>query len=617
MMLRFKPGYVSDMTNIGAQGFFKDGDGVRFRNGLPEAVGSEVDALTTDGDTITYRGVCRALHDWADLDGVSWVAIGTSKKLYLQSATDVYDITPQRAQTTPTDPFQTDSTGAYDPNGLSDARFVRVTDTAHGARAGDVVNIASATAVGGITLDGDYEIVRIDSVNEYTIRSADAATSTATGGGTPTITYDINGGLNSGFVQPGYGAGLYGVGPYGETNETAPTVDGFNPGARIWSLDNWGEDLLAAPKNETLYWWDRTNGGSTKAQVVANAPNRMQRFYVSQQFRYAIAFGASSGTDTERDPLLIRWSDSEDFTVWAADPETNTAGSHRIDSGSEIITAVKARSEFLVWTDQSMHRFFYVNDPGVIWTSLPVANNVRIAGPNAAVTAGSITYWMGIDKFYVFDGVHRTLPCPVWNRVFKDFNRFQSDQVVASVNEEYGEVRWDYPSAGSTTNDRYVIYNYELGCWYFGTDAYSFVNEKSPAYSSMYAATGGDGFSDDVQGRIKLIDAESGSPTTRKCRYVETGDFLFDEGAVVVFLQRMYPNFAEISGHVDVSLYVKLSPQDSRYYRKRFRDVSTETRFLNPELRGRQAYLRIESRYDGDRWRMGYPQFDLSADGTR
>lgn len=615
MKLNLRPGYYTDYTDIGAEGVFKNGDGVRFRNSLPETVGVSREFRNLTDQPINYRGVARALHDWSDLNGEPWLAVGTSKRLYLYSNEVTYDITPQRAQTTPTDPFQTDNTGAYDPNGLGDARFVRVTDTAHGAREGDVVNFASATAVGGVTIDGDYEIVTIDSVNEYTIRSAVAATSVATGGGTPTITYDINSGLEQTFTVPGYGSSLYGIGVYGESDDIAPTEDGFLLQARVWSLDNWGEDLLAVPDNGTLYWWDKTNGGATKAQVVADAPNRIQRFAVSARFRYAIAFGSSPGTTSDRDPLLIRWSDAEDFTVWAPAVD-NTAGDTRIDEGSEIVAHAPSGADFLVWTDESMHRFFFANTTD-LWTTLPVASNVRIAGPNAAETAGSITYWMGKDKFYLYDGIHRELPCPVWNRVFDDINEDQISQVHASINEKFTEVRWDYPSSGSDQNDRYVVYNYQERIWYYGTDSYTAVNEKSGLFDEQYGAQGGLGFSDDSSGSIYLMDVESNDPTLKLRRFIDTGDFLLDEGQVQMYIKRLYPNFAKLDGRVDITLYVKESPQHSRYVARRFNNVSKMVQYISPDMRGRQAYMRIQSRFASDEWRMGVPLIEFSADGTR
>lgn len=422
--LPLAPGIYTEETDRGATGRWKAGNNVRFRYGLPEKIGGWNQLAPM------FLGIARNMIDWSSLDGAKWTAIGTDWKLYLwQSDGTLYDITPIRRTVVLTDPLTT----------VTGSTTVTVTDASHAARVNDFVTFSGATAVGGLTIDGEYQITSVTAYDSYTIEAASAASSSATGGGTVSAAYQINTGQASSVTGRGWGTCGWGQ----ETWNTPRNCSRAIIEARTWSLDNWGEDLIAAPFGGSIYWWDRTSGPGNRATLLTEAPERTNYAIISQRDRHLFAMGATERFSGEFDPLLIRWCSQEDFDDWIP-TSTNTSGDLRLYRGSRIITAVKTRGEIIVFTDESAHSINYLGGFDVYGVNV-VGENVSILGPNAVIATDYRVYLMGEGDWFVYDGVMRVLPCDVRNFVYGGLNVAQKTKVFAGLNREFNEIWWFYP----------------------------------------------------------------------------------------------------------------------------------------------------------------------------
>ena len=467
--LQFKPGINREGTNYSNEGGFYSGDKIRFRSGYPEKIGG----WQNISFTYTYKGICRQMWNWIPLDGANLNALGTNQKFYVENGGYYNDITPlaAAAATINTNPFST----------TSGSRLVTVTDTSHGASAGTYVTFAGATDTGGIlaaTLNTAFEVITLIDGNTYTIISTTTATSTAVGGGASvTAAYDIAAGGSIYTVGVGWGAGPWSRGTWG----SASTV-GVGVQLRLWSIDNFGQDLVFAPRNGVIYYWAKDTTTYPKAITLAAAstaagyggtyvPSQTLQILTSGIQRFGLAFGANpydpTTPSTTFDPMLVRWSDQENIYDWV--PTTfNQSGEQRLSNGSTIVTAVHSRQENIVFTDTAVFVMQYIGPP-YIWGFQLITDNVSIASPNAVVSANNITYWMGFDKFYTYSGRVDTLDCTIWKYIYNNINKDQMYQIVSGTNAGYGEVWWFYPSAGSLVNDSYAIYNYSERIWYYGS----------------------------------------------------------------------------------------------------------------------------------------------------
>jgi hypothetical protein len=473
--LQFKPGVNRENTNYAGEGGWFDSDKVRFRSGFPEKIGGWQNlAVSNEGVVNTFFGVCRNLWNWITLNSSNLLALGTEQKLYIENGGAFYDITPIRnTETLGTDPFDT----------TDGSKLVVVTDTAHGATTGTFVTFSGASAVGGLDLNGEFEIVSIIDANSYQIISPTPATSTASGGGAAVdADYQVNAGSSVYSPNTGWGIGPWGRDGWGE-EFSGTTVAELITQLRLWSLDNYGQDLVAAPREGEIYYWaaDTTPApprAVTLKSLAAAAgfdddfvPNTVYEIRTSGVQRFAIAIGTNPydplDPDTDFDPLLVRWSDQENIYQWvpAAD---NQAGELRLSHGSRLVTGRHGRQEFVVWSDSAIYSMQYLGPP-YVWGANLLMDGISVASPNAVVGASNTMFWMGNDKFYVYDGRVQTLPCSVRQFVFDNLNKDQAFQVVAGGNEQYSEVWWHYPSLNSTVNDRYVVFNYLDNAWYYGT----------------------------------------------------------------------------------------------------------------------------------------------------
>ena len=550
--LQFRPGINKESTNYSNEGGFWACDKIRFRSGFPEKIGGWVNQSTN-----TFYGVARNLWNWVTYSSQNLMAVGTSQKYYIENSGIYHDITPVRTTTT---------LGVTPISTTSGSKVITVTATGHGASAGTFVKFSfgSAVTVGGIpitTFDsststywGEFEIVTVPTSNTFTITYPTAATSTATGGTSLIAAFQINAGNSATVASTGWGTGAWGSSGWGLSSGT-----GIATPIRLWSQDNFEQDLILNPYGGSIYYWTKdtstyapaillstyansinkfttitlaasgigttilyvqstdgidpgavvTDGASIPAGtyvtslgnyvpasnsfevnisaaltgIVATSttlnfsyagqavPNTSNFVIASDTSHFAISLGANpydpTDFNTTFDPMLVRWSDQGDPAEWTPRPD-NQSGEQHLSNGSYLVAAQNTRQEILLWSDAALFSMQYLGPPYVYGFNL-LMDNISIASPNSMVTVNSVTFWMGVDKFYMYSGRVETLPCTLRNFVFTNINRTRMNQIVCGTNEGYNEVWWFYPSANSTVNDSYIIYNHLERIWYYGS----------------------------------------------------------------------------------------------------------------------------------------------------
>ena len=609
--LKFNPGVDRENTRYAAEGGWYETDKVRFRRGMPQKIGGWVRLSAA-----TFLGVCRSMLNWVTLQQQNLVSVGTNLKYYIERGGAYFDITPIRATATLTNPFTT----------TLNSTTVLVTDNAHGALQNDFVTFSGASAVGGLTLNGEFQISRIND-NSYNITAAATASASATGGGTVTAAYQINTGNEIAVPFTGWSAGAWGAGTWGVGGTTLAPI-------RLWSQANFGEDLFFGYRGGSLFYWDASTGVNTRAVYVtslggaSNVPTIVNKTFVSDIFRFAFCFGSNPLGATALDPMLIRWSNQEDVANWTP-LATNQAGSLRLSRGSEIITVLQARQEILIWSDTALYGMQYLGAPEV-WGAQLLGDNITIASVNAAVYSGNIAYWMGTDKFYSYDGTVKTLPCSVRSYVFNDFNTSQYAQVVGGTNERFDEIWWFYCSANSTQNDRYVVYNYLQDIWYYGTLSRSAWIDSDLRENPM-AAT----YSNNLVNHEVGYDSQEGAVASAITATLLSSEFDLDDGDKFMFVNRVLPDVTfEGSTVTNPAAVMTLSPMQnsgSGYNNPLSvggNSASTVTRTATVpieeftgqvfvRLRGRQMAFKVESTELGVAWKLGIPRLEMRADGRR
>ena len=455
--LQFRPGINREGTNYSNEGGWYDGDKVRFRSGFVERIGGWAKV-----GTAAFNGTCRKLHDFVTLASQNLLFMGTNTKVYLEDSGVLNDITPiRRTANLGANPITTQSAGTG---------VIRVADVGHGATIGDFVTFSGAAAVDGLTtsdLNKEQQVTAIIDANTYELNTGGSCTagSTAGGGSSVVAAYQIHIGLNTTVLGPGWGAGTWGRFTWGSG---AGSLAGQT--LRLWFADDFGEDLLMNIADGSIYYWDATGTTSTRAVALeslsgaSNVPTVARKVMVSEVDRHVLCFGANPIGETDQDPLLIRWSSQESVTDWTP-TATNTAGDLRLSQGSEIVTALRTSRQILIWTDHSLHSLQFLGPPYTFGTAL-LGDNIRIAGPNTAISINDIVFWMGQENFYMYDGRIQVIPCTVRQYVFNDLNRNQSFKFHAGSLASQSEVWWYYCSESSEEIDRYVIYNYLEKTWY-------------------------------------------------------------------------------------------------------------------------------------------------------
>ena len=600
--LQFKPGINTELTAYANEGGWLDSDKVRFRFGYPEKIGGWKKYSTN-----AFLGSCRSLHNWRALDNSEFLGVGTNLKFYIEEGLTFYDVTPIRAT----------AVNAATFSATNGSATLTVTDSSHGAITGDFVTFSGAATLGGAitaaVLNIEYKIASVVNGNSYTITSAVAAngSDTGNGGGSVTAAYQINVGIDTVVPGNGWGAGFYGRGTWG----SGATVVAGGENIRIWSQDNFGEDLLFCIRDGVTYYWDKTNGVNTRAVTLASvsssAPTIARQVAISDRDRHAIAFGCNPFGSAVQDKLLIRFSDQENLTDWES-TATNTAGDLVVGTGSEIVAAVETRREIVILTDASVHSMQYIGPPFTFGLS-QISLGTSIAGANSAVAVNDSVFWMGNDRFYLYDGQVITLPCTVLDTVFDDFNYTQSDKVDASVNSKFNEITWFYPSGGSNSNDRYVTFNYQEKVWYYGSLGRSAWLDRSIKEFPIGAST--DGY---LYNHENGVDAD-GQPLTA---YIESSPVDIQDGENFAFVRRLLPDISFLNStsgaNKEVTFTLKMENFPGTGYTQSYASSVTDSATQNHvRIRGRSVGLRLESDNLGVTWRLGNPRIDIRQDGRR
>jgi len=701
--IMFRPGVNRENTRYASEslgavsgatesvGGWYESNNIRFRQGTPEKIGGwqRISAAT-------FLGICRSLWNWVTLGGQNLLGVGTNLKFYLENGGAYNDITPLRTtHTLGADPFSTQNTSTT----------VTVTDSTGGWVNGDFVTYSGATAVGGLTLNGEYQITTIGtSTTQYTIQAATAATSTATGGGSSVVAaYQIN--VGPAFAVPlvGWGAGAWGSGTWGIGTPSAYSI-------RLWSQDNFGQNLVFGPRGGAMYYWDATTSLTTRAVPISSlggavtftsasptvvtstivmAPGTPMQFaasgslpsgvspattyyatnisgltfniadsagtlintsstgsgayisllvdvpvvqnytLVSDASRFVFAFGCNDYGSVTQNPMLLRWSNQESVTTWTPDA-TNQAGSLLLSHGSQIITAMQSRQEILVWTDSSLYSLQYSGPPAV-WGSQLVGDNISIVSENATALASGVVYWMGVDKFYKYDGRTQTLRCDLRQYIYGDINLAQKAQFFANTNEGFNEVWFFYCSSNSTMVDRYVIYNYLEDVWYYGQMARSAWLD-SGLRDYPLAAT----YVNNIVNHEYGVDDNSTATTQPITALIASSEFDIDDGHNFGFVRRILPDLTfrgssdSITPQVTMTL-LPLANSGSGYNNpaseggtnnalvQRITSVPVEqfTGQVFIRVRGRQMVFRIDSSQIGCTFQIGAPRIELQPDGRR
>ena len=619
--LQVAPGIDKQNTEYGAEGRWIDSDNVRFRYGQPEKIGGW-EKVSTDA----LLGATRAILTWSSNAGVNYAMYGTNKKLYAYSEGSYADITPTRGTGSITQ-FAT----------TSGSKTVTVTDASHGALIGDHVTISSVSgAIGGLSqanLQNEFEILTAVDANTYTIESPAAASSSATGA-TATATYQINSGPATSIYGYGWGASVWdstGDSDKGTWNVTREGLTGpqeVKLSAENWALDNWGEDVLAQKFDGSLYYWDTSSGLSSNVAArtnVSNAPTKSRFMLVSGDDRHVICFGTETTivTTTTQDNMFIRWSDQEDTNTWAP-TATNTAGSQRLTAGNKINAAVRSRGAILIWTDTALYQMQFIGPPFTFGFK-QLGDNCGAVGSDAAIDVSGMTYWMGNDSFFTFDGAVKKIPCSVQDYVFDDINKNALNEVFCAANSDFNEIIWFYPSADSLQIDRHVTYNYAENLWYIGSLARSTWADRG-VYPNPYATEFN---SSDTTSTISTIYGNKSGRTfvyaheegvndagSAMTSYIESGDIDIGEGDQFLSIARFIPDFKNQVGNVDITVKSRSYPASSQTTHGPY-EVSTSTTKQHTRIRGRQLALRVSSDAVDDKWRYGTLRFDGKPDGMR
>ncbi len=588
------PGIVTEVTDYTAGPRWVDCDKIRFRYEFPEVIGG-YSKLSITGST-TISGVPRSMHGWRELDGLQNLAIGTATNLYTAQGGSLYDITPLRTDDAAlgADPFATTNTSTT----------VTVTHTSHGAFNGDTVIFSGATATGGIPaaeLNAEHTLTYVDA-NSYTITVTTAATSGVSGGGgSVTADYLINRGETIATYSYGWGSSTWGLSTWG----TARTTSNLSLYPRIWSMDNWGEDLVCTPgeSDETIYLWDSSVGTGARASVIANAPTEVNQILVSES-RHLVALGSHDGS--AYDPMLIRWSDQEDYNTWTASA-TNTAGDKLLNTGNQIMAAKKARGHILVLTDTAAWSMQYIGPPFTFGFQ-QVGDECGAIGPEALATIDNLGFWMGDDNFYIFDGTTKAIPCPVANHVFDNFNRVIGRNTQAMTLKEFNEVWWFYPSAAASELDRYVIYNYKDNTWAIGTLERTAGIDRSIFSHPIWA---------DASGNLFYHEYGASADGAALAAYLETGAFEVGQGDTLSFMDRILPDTTlNANKEIKVTVYTRRYPNSSDIAKGPY-TVTPSTTKTSLRARGRQFRFRFENTDVDNPWKLGVWRADIQPDGKR
>lgn len=492
---------------------------------------------------------------------------------------------------------------------------VTINDTGHGALEGDFVTFTSCELPSQLSslatlLVKEHEIISVVNSDSYTITLSANAGFTLTDSGLIEAEYQLNRGSTTQLFGDGWGAGTWGADGWGEaSSEPISTTTGL----RIYTQDNFGENLILCPRNGELFFWRENDGVSTRAFKISDfstsVPLQNRQVMVTSD-RHVLVFGTTPQGSTELDRLLIRFSDQENAFDWEA-TATNTAGDLRVENGSTIIQAVKTRREIIVLTDSSVHSMQFIGPPFTFGIN-QISTNTTAISPMGAVAVEDAVFWMGKNRFYVYEGRVQPIPCTVRDHVFNDLNEDAFEKIVAGVNSEFGEVFWFYPSASATENDKYVVYNYEQKIWYVGAFGRSaWVDKGIYEYPMASVATL-------IYNHEKTNDDDGTAMTS----FIESSPIDIGDGDDFVFVQRLIPDISFNNSETNAINQAVFTIKGERfpgtgYVTSKAVNVEDNSTQNYVRVRGRAFGVRIESSNALMNWRLGSPRIELRADGKR
>ena len=610
--IQFSPGVDKEGTEYTADAGWFDSDKIRFRQGRPEKIGGWQKYTEN-----SFLGICRSIFDWASLESIKYIGLGTNLKFYVTQGNAFNDVTPIRSTT---------SAGDVTFAATNGSSTLTVTDTAHGAAVNDFVTFSGAVSLGGnitaTVLNQEYQIVSVPDADTYTITAKDTSGATVTadgsdsgdGGASVVGAYQINTGLNTYVSGTGWGAGAWGSGTFGSSSSVSSAGQ-----LRLYSQDAFGEDLIFNPRGGGIYYWDESSGTGTRAVNISSlagasdVPTVALRVLVSED-QHVIAFGCNPIGSSDIDPLFVRFSDQESAADWTP-TATNTAGGVRINSGSQIIGAVKARQEILIWTDVSLHSMRFIGAP-FTFQFTRLSADISMISPNAAVNARGVVYFMDRGNFFVYNGSVQPLPCSVKDYVFSNINMDQAFKVFAAENNDFNEVIWFYPvGEGNTEVTNYVAYNYLENLWSVGTlsrGAWSGANTMN----YPLASTALDGEPNYLYQHEFGYDADGEAMEA----YIESGDLELSDGEFFMFIKRIIPDFTFSGNTSDAQTDIIIKGSDFPLETATTLSTSTITSTTKQSFvrnRARHSIVRIESNGSGYGWRLGDLRFDMRQDGRR
>ena len=636
--VKLEPGINKQLTETGAMGRWVDCDMVRFRYGLPEKIGGWTQV---GGSTII--GAPRAQNPFLSLASEKFDAVCTNKKQYIYQDNDTtfYDVSPQRY-------------GAYGHTGAAQAvtfdlvdteSTVTVNLTANGCVAGDFVTFAGTSTPGGgyvaADFDKEFEIQSVDT-NEFTILMPSASTATVNAAGSANATLQLNTGDATSVLGFGWGAGTWSQSTWGTARPSTVSVDAAN-----WSLDLYGEDVVATQFNGGTYIWDtseyKDSMGTypfinlidydlsvaspyfTRDKNTATMPHKSLFSLVSTPDRHLVMFGASDvGSANNQDPMMVKFSNQEDITEFTP-KSTNTAGFQRLSDGSEIRAAVRSSGQILIWTDTSLHSMQFIGPPFTFGFK-QLGRQCGCVGQHAAVDVDGVAYWMGASGgFLKYDGSVQTIPCSVEDYVFTDIRLVP--EVYASVNADFNEISWFYPSSNSNEIDRVVTFNYLEQVWAVGTlartswsDKGVFAKPYATDFSPSSTATATPTVQGVSSGRGNLYAQETGNNANGAAlsANITSGDFFLEEGENLMSIGRFIPDFKNLAGSVDVTLQLADYPASTKVSSPLGPfTITPSTTKKDCRARGRQIALKIDSTALNDAWRFGTFRADIKPAGRR
>jgi len=599
------PGINKEVTDYTGQGKWTDGDMVRFFQGSAQKIKGWEKFIST-----TLVGAARDQHAYVALDGTRYNVIGTDRKLYVVEEGTAFDITPLRRTQARTNPFTTNATTT-----------VVVTDTGHGAAKGDFVTFDSFSTIDGLDMNKEFEISSVVNTAAYTVtHTSTASGSTASGGGTGNMKYQISIGPEFSVPAFGWGTDTWGAGGWGSPSSTSNvTLE-----ARQWSLDNFGQILIATVLNGGAFEWDPDDGPTTRATAITSAPTASRIGLVSTPDRHILFMGteATIGTVGSQDDLLIRFSSQEDRNTYQPTAE-NTAGSLRIADGSRIVAAERSRGQILVWTDTSLHSMQFIGPPFTFGLR-QLGQNCGIIGSHAGVDINGVSYWMSQDSFFLFDGSVKKLPCTVEQFVFNNINQTGSENAFAGHNGEFNEIMWFYNRTGSNQINAIVAYNYLEGTWWTGTLSRTTWTDRevydNPVASEYLATTtaNNETILGLTNGASQMFFHETGNDAdgTAITAFVKSGVVQIGEGNEFAFVSKIIPDVENQAGTLNAKLEFKNYPNNSTSVTKTTSFTDT-TDFVSLRGRGREFTVNLVSNTTGTSWRLGTQRFDIQPDGRR